>query len=189
MAGTRKSSKKKCCVCGFRFDSELIVTYDKKNYCENCGPKEIKRIEKEKKDNKALNDYIYQLCGEDSALMPLMGKQIKNMKEEYEFKSSGILATLRYMYEILDPPIEFIPEYGLANVPYFYYQARKFHEQYFNVKKQAENEIEVPPPRIITLKRSDIIQEEEEFWRIKKQKEMGSDIDLNALVMDINLEE
>lgn len=183
MAGTTKrASKKKCCVCGFRFDSELILTIDKKNYCEKCANTTLKRIEKEKKDNKALNDYIYHLCEEDGALMGLMGKQIKTMKEEHHYKTSGILATLKYMYEILDPPVEFNPEYGINNVIYYYYQAKKFNEQYFNLKRKAEEPFEEPPNRVVTLKRSDIIQEEETFWKKKKEKELGPDMDLNSLI-------
>ena len=68
-----------------------------------------------------LNDYIYKLCGEDNSLMPMMGSQIKKMKEENGYKASSILATLKYMYELKDPPLEFNPDYGVHDVIYFYH--------------------------------------------------------------------
>ena len=88
------------------------------------------------------------------------------------------------MYEILDPPVEFKPEYGVANVPYFYYQAKKFNEQYFEVKKKLEEEpLQELPTREITLKRSSMIKEDNEFWVNKKEKELGADLDLNSLII------
>ena len=180
MAGAKRVTKKKCCLCEYYFDSTLITTVDKKNYCSSC----FEKFQKEKKINKDLNDYIYKLCGEDGSLMPMMGSQIKKMKEENGYKASSILATLKYMYELKDPPVEFNPDYGVHDVIYFYHQAKTFNEKYFELKRKAEeDDIESPPDKIITIKRSSLVQEDEEFWKKKKEKEMGVDIDLNALIL------
>ena len=173
--------KRKCSVCGRWVDSEVAIVINKITYCDVCGEPRKKEV----LINKALNDYIYELCEHDQAVMAMMCTQIKRMKDENEgYKASGILATLKYMYEILDPPVEFKPEYGVANVPYFYYQAKKFNEQYFEVKKKLEEEpLQELPTREVTLKRSSMIKEDNEFWTNKKEKELGADLDLNALII------
>ena len=57
------------------------------------------------------------------------------------------------------------------NVIYFYHQAKAFNEKYFELKRKAEEDIEPPPDKIITIKRSSLVQEDEEFWKKKKEKE------------------
>lgn len=175
-----QSRRKKCKICGNLLNEDEIIVIDKLNYCVECA--EIR--EKEKKYNKKLNEYIYSLCGGDRAVMPLMCKQIKNMKDEYGYISSGILATLKYMYEIMSPPIEFNPEYGVANVPYYYYQARNFNVKYFYLKEKAKEDVCEPEPKTIVLKRSSMMEQDKNFWENKKEKEMGPDIDLNSIILD-----
>ena len=116
--------------------------------------------------------------------MPRLGQQIKKWKEEYGWNSKAILLTLQYMYELCDPPVEFNPEFGLGNVAFYYYHAKKHYEQCRALKKIAEDsEEEDIPPRYITLKRSNIIKDDEEFWKKKKEKELGPLLDLNDLII------
>lgn len=176
----KRVRRSKCKICGTLLNDDDVVVIDKIKYCAKCA----EAREKEKKYNKKLNEYIYKLCGEDRFAMPLMCKQIKNMKDEYGYISSGILATLQYMYEIMTPPLEFNPEYGVANVPYYYYQAKNFNIKYFYLKEKAKREILEPEDKTIVLKRSSIMEQDKKFWEDKKEKEMGPDIDLNSIILD-----
>ena len=179
----KKSNKSKCCVCGRYVDNELILMIDKKKYCPECG----KERQKEKKDYKELMDYIYNLCHKDQTAMGLMVKQIKEYVETYEYKYGGILYTLKYAFELLEEPYEFIPDAGISFVPYLYHQAYEFCRQYYDLKQTDEeliDEVLSMPPIVYDIKRSQIIADDKQFWEEKRKGQGRSMLDMDDIEDD-----
>lgn len=179
--------QRKCCVCGKNFPSTLIYTIDAKNYCHVCGAELQKTRQKEIDANKKLNDYLYKLAG-DKDLMPFWCKQIKSLKDDNGWKSEGILATLKYVFEIQGhPPIE-NPEFGIAwVVERYYYSAKKYHEQLYALKKTPDEviqEILLMPAHEIVLKRSDLIKKDDSFLEKKKDLTYGPVLSMDDIEDD-----
>ena len=164
---------KKCSSCGFTFPVEATVTINGKTYCEKCG--EIRKQEIE--DLKTLRDYIKLKMDPDDDLWPLITRQIKQNKEEYNMSYSGMYAALKYLFEYRekDDAFEYDIEKGISFVAYFYRQARLFFARMNKTKKENSedkiNECLNIAPIQINLKRSEIVAKDKEFEEKKKIEE------------------
>ena len=82
------------------------------------------------------------------------------------------------MYEYLDPPLEFDEKICLANVPYYFLDAKEYFLKLWENKKISSNLVEqilTRPETIITLERSELIKQDSIFLEKKKEK-MGCQI-------------
>ena len=177
----KAGGKAKCVSCGRKFEADAIIEIDAKKYCPDCARARLK----EKEINKKLNNFIYNLCGQDKDAMPFLGRQIKNMTECNGWKPSGILATLEYIYEELPNPPEYNPMYGIQPMVERYYPiARDRCLQQFQLDKFPDEQIKEifnVKPIIINVKRSDIIQQREGFMERYKDRIYGKAIDLDEI--------
>ena len=142
----------KCRFCKAQIDKEtaIAVSEGKRNkyYCnEECETndenknkrKKIQKqttIEKEASHWKQLMDYITNLYG-NKINYPFLCTQIKNMKNEFNMKDSGILLTLQYMYEVRE--LTFDDDKGLGLVPYYYQDAKEFYIKKFKIAEMVKN--------------------------------------------------
>lgn len=174
---------KKCAGCGREVDPniEIIEVIGGKNYCPTCATTRKKEIQV----NKELNDFLYNLCGKENDLMPFLTKQVKRMKEEYDYKASGILATLKYVFVLSDAPPTFKIEYGIEGVVVRnYYKARKYYEQVYHLKQQSPEAIDealLSSAREVHLSRQVMTSQEEAFTEKRKNMEYGPLIDLDSI--------
>lgn len=184
MAGRGMSNTRVCSVCKRTFAKEEIITINAKNYCPKCKAERDQDAE----DYKNLMIYIDELSDYDRTIMPIVGTQIKKMKQDGGITNGQILSTLRYIYELKEPPIKFLPEYGIANVPYFFREAQLFYRKNSNLASTTEQEIQESlncEPIRITIKRSTLIQQQKEYEEENVRKENRVVINLD----DIELEE
>lgn len=101
-------------------------------------------------------------------------KQIKNLHENYHMKYSAITATLQYMYEFSDENIVFDPHICLANIPYYYLDAKEFFLIKYMREKDNEDyikEIINKPENIVVLERSNLIKYDNIFDQNKRGKD------------------
>lgn len=96
----------KCAICKKEFDLNEIqgVKYNARRYAhQECFPQgELVPMEKKKEEDsdlKELKDYINKVYG-NKANWPIINKQIKKYTKENQFSITGILKTLKYIYEI-----------------------------------------------------------------------------------------
>lgn len=92
--------------------------------------KQLKKVKNVDPHIRELNDYIYELY-DKNVNFPFISSQIKSMKDNYDFKTLGILLTLKYYVEVLEIP--FNQEYGITNVITKYYKLAK--DDYINKLK------------------------------------------------------
>lgn len=184
----KTATRRKCCICQKMFTYDMIYTIEGKNYCHPCGDEFKAKELKEIKKNKELNDYLYRLAGQDRDLMPLLGRQAKTLKEEHSWRTESILATLRYAFDICDPPAIFRPEFGIKNlVEAYYYPAKKYYEKVFELRKTPDEviqEILLMPPKEIVLKRSALMKKDEVFSEKKKNLTYGPVLDMDDIIDD-----
>jgi hypothetical protein len=122
----------KCVFCGSsinrQVDEYVIV---QKRYAHTLCSNEQQQ---EKEDRAQLNKILYEIFGENLNF-GVVGQQIKNYKNQYNFTISGIIGTLYYCYKIinLDPR----KAQGIGIVPFYYKEARS----YFNAIENAKNNL------------------------------------------------
>lgn len=164
--------KRTCSVCHQTFPREVIKIFSNKNYCPKCA--EVK--DKEIRERRALTDYIQERLNPETGDWPLIMKQVKQYKEEYGFKYTGMKATLRYMLDYAEEDIDLNLDNGIALLPFYYKRANEFFTQVYHLKGIPTDEIEEGlsvQEHHIVLNRSDLIAQNEEFWRKKKEKEQS----------------
>lgn len=122
--------KVKCPVCEVYFDrdKEPSIQYKNRWYHLSCYQTHKEKTVKEEQDKIRLTEYICKLYGIDK-LSALINRQIKEYKEEKEYKYSGMLYTLVYFYEIKEN--KFSPERtkGIGIIPYIYEEAKNYYEE------------------------------------------------------------
>ena len=175
----------KCSSCGLSFDSSLIKKVGGKNFCPSCFEKRQKEVE----DLNELRDAIDKYLQPQDMDWPLIGKQIKEYREEYNFTYRGMLFTLKYLFEFLERG-EFTYEEkgtGIAFIPYFYSSAVRFYSEVYRLRATDDEEIDEIlnlPSTIIMLNRSDLIRRDQEFEE-KKIKLLGLEkVDIESIEDD-----
>lgn len=97
----------KCSVCEQMFNRDLVqaVRTGARRYAHATCDKEntdfVPLVQKPEEDSdlKELKDYINKVYG-NKANWPIINKQIKKYTKENQFSITGILKTLKYIYEI-----------------------------------------------------------------------------------------
>ena len=165
-----------CSKCGKMFDRDKIqaVRTGARRYAHlSCDPdnkelvpliqKEIKKENnQEKEDMDKLKEYISKIYG-DQANWPLIMRQIKQYREEYNYTLTGILKSLIYFYEIKGGSVE-KSNNGIGIVPFQYKPAFDYYYNLFIIQSQNEaknvenfsvkvREITIKPPSISNPKR------------------------------------
>ncbi len=164
------AKKVTCPHCGKKNDKELAVEKGKRWWCPQC----VLEVEKSKKYHDELYDYICELFEIDK-LNAWHHKQIKDMKEKYNFSYRGIKSTLYYFHEIKGNPI--IEGNGIGIVAFVYEEAKKYYVDKKRIADVAKgiNPDDLNKEKTITIKKHDI----EESRVSTKIKEIDiEDIDL-----------
>lgn len=95
----------KCRQCGKEINKESAIKIKERIYvcsteCEQKYEyKNVKSTQNNKDDLAELKSYINQLYNGE-VNWPLVMKQLRQMREEYGYKNSGILYTLKYAHDI-----------------------------------------------------------------------------------------
>lgn len=120
----------KCKVCKKYILKIKSIEKNNSFFCSKCYNKLQKEKESKKSDYEKLIDYLYELY--NGQIPVFVFKQIKDYKAEYGMKDSGILLTLKYIYEQLE--MKFDESNGIGMVIYQYENAKKewLHEQEIN---------------------------------------------------------
>ena len=116
-------------------DKEIAIKKSNKYYHKEC----YEQVQAEKEANKSeyekLIDYIYKLY--DKQIPAFVFKQIKDYVNEYGMKHSGILRTLKYVYEELEIP--FNEENGIGIVLYKYLEAKNEYLKQKEINKAIDS--------------------------------------------------
>lgn len=143
---TRKLAPVKCKECGEKFermqDGSNFVTKSKRYYHKECYEILQKAEDTEKKQYFELIDYIIKLYGFDSPT-PVMFKQIQNYKNVNNYKYTGMLMCLKYIYEIENLPLR--RDMGLGLIQYKYEEAKQY---YINLQDQLASIEEIKPQEV-----------------------------------------
>ena len=134
----------KCLYCGITFDAdkESYRTVGRRYAHTTCWEEHDSKIPQEQKDYEVLIQYLNNLFG--STPSPLIIKQIRDYKKDYNYSYTGIMKTLQWWYEIQKKPIA-DTNAGIAIVPYIYKEASAY---YYNLYLAAtlNEEIEIKSP-------------------------------------------
>ena len=135
--------KVKCFICGklLEKNADDVIYYEKKKRyaCEKCfksKEKELKEKEKSAQHYKELIEYICILYDIEAPTM-IMVSQIKNFKEEYNYRYKGMELSLRYFYELMGNDIK--NAQGVGIIPHVYKDAKDYHIHKLQLKKVAED--------------------------------------------------
>ena len=113
--------KVKCPECGTFNDKENTISHNSRYYCKIC----YENYMREAQEYKELIAYICELFQVD-APTPLMCKQIKDYKDQFNYTYRGMKTTLNYFFEIQagNDPMDSL---GIGIVPFVYDEAKKFY--------------------------------------------------------------
>ena len=127
----------KCSVCEQMFNRDLVqaVRTGARRYAHATCDKEntdfVPLVQKPEEDSelKELKDYINEVYG-DKANWSIINKQIKRYTKENQFSLTGILKTLKYIYEIkkLDTDKS---NGGIGLVEYLYQESYNYYLNMF----------------------------------------------------------
>lgn len=128
----------KCPVCGLFFNREQIAFVHHKNryYHKTCYDRQVQQSVQDEKDLKSLEEYVVRLLGLD-CINARVRKQIKDMREAYNFTYSGIQKSLEYFYEIKGNSIA-KANGGIGIVPYVYEDAKVYFYTIYMTQLQNE---------------------------------------------------
>lgn len=129
----------KCPVCGSMNNKEDTEEYGKRYYCPSCLKTKLEQSEARRSDWDRLFKYICKVYNIET-LTGMMYKQLKEYRDEYGYKDSGMYATLRYYYDILGN--EVLEGSGVGIIPYYYDKAREYYKQCAEVEKSLDNYVE-----------------------------------------------
>lgn len=129
-----------CRLCKEKLAKDKAKLVGKNSYyhpeCLEIKQKEEEEKKREANEYKELIEYICKLYGLDAPTGMIL-KQIKDMREEYGYKLSGMKLALQYFYEIENNDI--IEDGGIGIIPYVYEKAKKQYITKLNVQKSLED--------------------------------------------------
>lgn len=131
----------KCRQCGKEINKDSAIQIKPRIYVcsteckQKYNAKSVQSSQKNKDNLSELKSYIAKLY-DGNVNWPLVMKQLKSMQEDYGYKNSGILYTLKYAHDIKE--MQFNGN-AIGIVPYLYNEARNFYNQLETVKKSLDN--------------------------------------------------
>lgn len=145
-------ARKPCCqYCKKEIeDKKSAIKKSNKYYHKECYNKLQTEKDENKSDYEKLIDYIYKLY--NGNIPVFIFKQIKDYVNEYGMKYSGILLTLKYIYEELK--MSFDEENGIGMVVYKYSECSKEWQRQQEINKAIE-EFEFEEKEVVVNKRID----------------------------------
>lgn len=139
----------KCKFCGKLIEDKSNAIKKSNGWWHNdCLKEKEKQKSENKSDYEKLIDYIYELY--DGNIPVFIFKQIKDYVNEYGMKYSGILLTLKYIYEELEMPFD--EENGIGMVVYKYSECSKEWLRKKEIDKAIE-EFEFEEKEVVVNKR------------------------------------
>lgn len=123
--------KVKCPACGKFNDKENTIEKNSRYYCKVC----YENTNKEAQDYKDLVAYICELF-EIEVPTPLMFKQIKDFKEQFNYSYKGMKTTLHYFFELQEGN-DASDSLGIGIIPFVYDEAKKFYIDKIAVKNSV----------------------------------------------------
>ena len=126
----------KCPYCNKEvLDKNEAVKHSNRWYHSECWQKIKAEKEANKSDYEKLISYLNELYNGNIPIFVF--KQIKDYKNDYGMKYSGILLTLHYIYDILD--MKFDEANGIGMVVYKYNECCKTWKHQKQVEKAIKN--------------------------------------------------
>ena len=134
----------KCPYCSETFDtmSEPYITMGRRYAHKKCWDEHNAKIPQEQRDYDNLIQYLKGLFGMTPS--PLILRQIKDYKKDYNYSYSGIMKTLQWWYNVQKKPIE-DTNTGIAIVPYIYKDASTYYYNLY-LAETLNDEIEIQSP-------------------------------------------
>ena len=166
----------KCPVCNLFFNRDQVafVHYKNRYYHKSCYDKHTQQTVQDEKDLVNLEEYIVKLL-QLECINARIRKQIKDMKETYNFSYSGIHKSLEYFYEVKGNSIS-KANGGIGIVPYVYEDAKNYYYTMFLAREQNKGKdvrtfiikgksvrIEPPQRKVKKVKTFDLDMIEEEL--------------------------
>lgn len=131
-----------CLYCKKRFDTDIepFIKPNSTRYAHlECHQIAENNKSQEDKDKEALETYIKSLFHID-VLDAKIRRQIKQYLTEYNYTYSGILATLKYAFEVKHNSIE-KANGGIGIVGYLYQEAYRYNYNLWLSQQKNENKI------------------------------------------------
>ena len=131
----------KCRQCGKEINKDNAIQIKPRIYVcsteckQKYNAKSVQPSQKNKDNLSELKSYIAKLY-DGNVNWPLVMKQLKSMQEDYGYKNSGILYTLKYAHDIKE--MQFNGN-AIGIVPYLYNEAKQFYSQLSSVRKSLDN--------------------------------------------------
>lgn len=131
----------KCRQCGKEIDKDAAIQIKPRIYVcsteckQKYNAKSVQSSQKNKDNLSELKSYIAKLY-DGNVNWPLVMKQLKSMQEDYGYKISGILYTLKYAHDIKEMNFN---GNSIGIVPYIYNEAKQFYLQLNQVKKSVDS--------------------------------------------------
>lgn len=149
----------KCLYCGKEFDTndtsiEWVKPNDRRYAHKKCYDDYQASLSKEQRDKEALYQYIKKTLGKTMDF-PKVKRQIKQYHDDNNYTYSGMLSTLKYVFEVKGNSVE-AANGGIGIIPYMYQEAYNYYYAIFKKQQQAqkkkfEGEVEkitIPSPRM-----------------------------------------
>ena len=120
--------------------------------------------------------------------MPFLTREVRRMKDINNWTAEDILFTLNYIFTYSPNPPEFLPQYGITGLVERSYsfakRQQRLVEEANKVPEEIINKAIKKPVRIIQIKRSAIIKNNNLFQEREKNRIYGPEIDLNNIIDD-----
>lgn len=155
--------KVKCPKCNKLNDKERAKQISNRYYCITCAEEREKEIERNKDSWELLFDYICDLYN-ISTLTGMMFKQIKDFRDNYNYKNMGMYLTLKYYYEILENEVK--EDTGLGIIPYYYERAKKHFLEVKDVENYLEDFEFSESPKIIKIKNKNSYKNDKRYKQL-----------------------
>ena len=120
-----------CKGCSKKLHPEEKNTHNSKSYCSQC----YEIVKRESEEYKQLIDFI---CVNYVITRPtgLILKQIKELRNEYDYSYAAMTYTLWYCKEVIEKQL--IEKYGVALIKHYYDEARDYYSNQEKIKEKMK---------------------------------------------------
>lgn len=163
----------KCLYCGKEFDTndssiEWMKPNERRYAHKKCYEEYQASLSKEEQDKEALYQYIKKTLGKTMDYAKVK-RQVKQYRDENNYTYSGMLSTLKYVFEVKGNSVE-AAHGGIGIIPYAYKQAYDYYyaiylAQHNTQQKKMTNKVEeitIKSPRMWTAPPKLWFEEDEE---------------------------
>lgn len=131
----------KCLYCGKEFDlndstTEWVKPNGRRYAHKKCYEEYQASLSKEERDKEALYQYIKKTLGKTMDYTKVK-RQIKQYRDENNYTYSGMLSTLKYVFEVKGNSIE-AAHGGIGIIPYAYKQAYDYYYAIYLAQQKTQ---------------------------------------------------